>query len=154
METALILHSIIRWGIVIFGLWAVIIAILGLIRRRPYTASDNRSGLLFMIFCDIQFLLGLILLVKNGWFDKLKMGMGPLMKNSYDRFFVVEHALMMIIAWVLVHIGRSAVKKAATDRARHKKMLIYYGIALVLIIISVPWPFRTEVARPFFRWFN
>jgi len=80
--------------------------------------------------------------------------MGPLMKNNYDRFFVVEHAFMMIIAWILVHIGRSAVKKAATDRAKHKKMLIFYGIALLLILISIPWPFRVEVARPLFRWFN
>lgn len=153
--TALILHNILRWGILLFGLWAVINGLTGLSSKRAYSANDNKSGLLFMIFCDIQLLVGLILVFTNGLFDRLKtFGMGALMKNNVDRFFLMEHALMMIIAWILVHVGRASVKKAATDNAKHKKMLIFFGIALLLIIISIPWPFRTEVARPLFRWFN
>lgn len=153
--TALILHNILRWGILVFGLWAVINGLTGLSSKRAYSANDNRSGLLFMIFCDIQLLIGLILFFTNGWLDKIKAsGMGAIMKNGYDRFFTVEHALIMIIAWILVHVGRASVKKAATDRAKHKKMLVFFGLALLLIIISIPWPFRAEVARPLFRWFN
>jgi hypothetical protein len=76
------------------------------------------------------------------------------MKNPSDRFFTVEHALIMIIAWILVHVGRSSVKRAVTDTSKHKKMLVFFGLAFLLILASIPWPFRTEIARPWFRWFN
>ncbi|MEP6712145.1 MAG: hypothetical protein ABJA37_07015 [Ferruginibacter sp.] len=154
MQIVLVLHNILRWGVLVFGLWALINGLTGLIGKRRYTANDNRSGLLFMTFCDIQLLLGLILYFSNAWFDKIKTGMGPVMKNGYDRFFTVEHAGMMILAWILVHIGRSTVKKTATDTAKHKKMLLFFGLAFLIIIASIPWPFRTEIARPLFRWFN
>ena len=129
-------------------------ALSGVMSKRPYSLNDNRSNLFFMIGCDIQLLLGLVLYFSNSWFDKLKAGMGPVMKNGYDRFFTVEHSLMMIIAWILVHVGRTSVKRASTDAAKHRKMLLYFGLALLLILASIPWPFRTEIARPLLRWFN
>ena len=61
---------------------------------------------------------------------------------------------MMLIAWILVHIGRSSVKKATTDAAKHKRMLAFFGIALLLILASIPWPFRDVIAKPWFRWFS
>jgi len=122
--------------------------------KRIYNAGDNRSNLFFMISCDIQLLIGLILFFSNAWFDKVKAGMGDVMKNPVDRFFTVEHAGMMILAWILVHVGRSSVKRAANDAAKHKKMLIFFGLAFLIIIASIPWPFRAEIARPWLRMFN
>jgi hypothetical protein len=60
----------------------------------------------------------------------------------------------MIIAWILVHIGRASVKRADTDAAKHKRMLIFFGIALLLILVSIPWPFREIIGKPYFRLFN
>jgi hypothetical protein len=153
MQTVLVLHNLLRWLVLLFGLWTLINAITGLSAKRAYTASDNRSNLLFMIFCDIQLLLGLILYFNNQWFGKLTDNMKAAMQDAATRFFSLEHGLMMIIAWVLVHIGRSAVKRATTDRSKHKKMLIFFGLALFLILASIPWSFRQEIARPLFRGF-
>lgn len=153
MQAINIVHNIIRWAVLLFGVLTVIYAITGIRNKRVYSANDNKVNLLFMVFCDIQLLMGLLLLFYNGWFDRLKNGMGAVMKNSIDRFFIIEHALLMIIAWVLVHVGRVAVKKAAPEQ-QHKKMLLYFGLALFIILISIPWPFRAEVARPLFRWTN
>jgi membrane protein DedA with SNARE-associated domain len=88
--------------------------------------------------------------VNNGWFDRLK-DLGNNMKDPAARFFTMEHLSMMLIAWILVHVGRAAVKRANTDAAKHKKSLIFFGIALVLILASIPWPFREAIARPLFR---
>lgn len=154
MQTILVLHNILRWAILLFGLWTLLNAISGVMSKRPYSLNDNRSNLFFMIGCDIQLLLGLVLYFSNSWFDKLKGGMGPVMKNGLDRFFTVEHSLMMIIAWILVHVGRTSVKRASTDAAKHRKMLLFFGLALLLILAAIPWPFRTEIARPLLRWFN
>ena len=70
------------------------------------------------------------------------------MHDDSKRFFAVEHALMMIIAWLMVHIGRSMVKKAGTDSAKHKRSLFWFGIAILIILAMIPWPFRHEgIAR-------
>ena len=150
MQIVLILHNLLRWAVVILGLWTLINALTGYFGKRSYSANDNRSNLFFMISCDIQLLIGLVLYVNNGWFNRLK-DMGNNMKDPYLRFFTMEHLTLMLVAWVLVHIGRATVKKADTDAAKHKKMLIFFGLAIVLIIAAIPWPFRQAIARPYFR---
>ena len=150
MQFVLILHNVVRWAVLFFGLWTLLNGITGYFGKRNYTANDNRSNLFFMISCDIQLLIGLILYFVNGWSAKLK-DLGSNMKDPYIRFFTMEHIVMMLIAWALVHIGRASVKKASTDTAKHKKMLLFFGIAIVLILASIPWPFREAIARPWFR---
>ena len=152
MNITLIIHSLLRWAVLLFGVWAVLAALGAVMSKRPYKNSDNKVSLFFMICCDIQLLLGLILYFSGMWFDRVKTDMGAVMKNSFERFFAVEHALMMIIAWLLVHVGRSNVKRAATDAQKHKRTLIFFGIALLIILAMIPWPFRNpEIARPLFR---
>jgi hypothetical protein len=107
-----------------------------------------------MICCDIQLLLGLILYFNGMWFDRVKSNMGEVMKNSVERFFAIEHALMMIIAWLLVHLGRSMVKRSDNDAQKHKRSLIYFGIAIVIILAMIPWPFKQiGIARQWFPQF-
>jgi len=99
MNSVIILHSLIRWALLIFGLLAVITSIGGILKKRAYTSADNKISLFFMIFCDLQLLLGIILLYSNGWLAKLK-SMSEVMKNSYDRFFIIEHGFIMILACI------------------------------------------------------
>ncbi len=106
-----------------------------------------------MICCDIQLLVGLVLYFNGVWFESLKDHTKEVMKNEngFSRFFSMEHALMMIIAWLLVHLGRSMVKRTAIDAQKHKRGLIYFGIAIIIILAMVPWPFREIIGRPWYR---
>jgi len=153
MQLVLVLHNVLRWAVLLFGLWTVFSALSGILNKKNYTPADSKSNFFFMLSCDIQIVLGLILYFSNLWFDRLK-DMGNNMKDAYNRFFTLEHGLLMLIALVLVHIGRVSVKKAATPAAKHKRSLIYFGLALVLILAAIPWPFREAIARPLFRMFN
>jgi hypothetical protein len=154
MNYSLVIHSILRWAVLLFGIWAVLAALTAVVSKREYRNSDNKSSLFFMISCDIQLLMGLILYFTGMWFDKVKAGMGAVMKDPAERFFAVEHALMMIIAWLLVHIGRSMAKRADTDAQKHKRTLIYFGIALIMILLMIPWSFRQPgIARQLFPQF-
>lgn len=104
-----------------------------------------------MIFCDIQLLVGLILFFVSS--EKAKAGladMGAAMKNPALRFFTVEHTLMAVIAIALVHIGKSKVKKASSDAQKHKLALIFYGLAFVLIMALIPWPFRQALGAAWY----
>jgi hypothetical protein len=152
MQIVLILHSLLRWAVLLFGALTLVNSLGGVFKKRLYTESDNKSNLFFMISCDIQLLLGLVLYFSNGWFGRLK-DLGNNVKEPYTRFFTMEHMSMMLLAWVLVHIGRASVKRAATDAAKHKKMLLFFGLAFVLILASIPWPFREAIAKPLLRWF-
>lgn len=151
MQTILVLHNLLRWLVLLFGFWAVISAVSGKTSNRDYLPGDSRSNFFFMLSMDIQLLIGLILYFNGVWFESLKH-IGESMKDPYIRFFTIEHEMMMIIAWILVHAGRIAVKKAVTSGSKFNKSLVFFGIALLLILIAIPWPFREAVSRPWFRW--
>ncbi len=152
MQTVQVLHSLLRWAVLVFGLLAVIKGISGMVSKRTFSNADDKAGLFFMIFCDIQLLIGLALYFGNSWFTQLKDSGAAVMKNAALRFFTVEHTSMMILAWILVHVGRVVVKKANLE-SKHKKMLIFYGLGLLIILASIPWPFREAIARPLYRGF-
>ncbi len=152
MQVLLVIHNLLRWLILLFGLWTVLGSIGGLLTKKPYTASDSRGNFFFMLGMDIQLLVGLALYFSGAWFDRLKH-LSENMKDTNLRFFTLEHEVFMILAWILVHIGRVFVKKAVTPAGKFKRSLIFFGIALVLILFAIPWPFREELARPLFRWF-
>jgi hypothetical protein len=154
MNHTIITHNILRWAVLLFGLWAIINATVGYNKKTIYTSTHNKVNLFFMISCDIQLLLGLVLYFKGIWFDNLKNNTSAVMKDSVLRYFSVEHALMMIIAWVLVHLGRTMVKKGTSDEQKHKRTLIFFGTAMLIIIAMIPWPYKQMgIARNLFPQF-
>jgi hypothetical protein len=145
MQTGLLhLHSFLRWLVVLAGIWSIIRAFGGMQKGSPFTATDKKAGLFFMIFCDVQLLIGLALYVLGPWGIKniQNMGMGEVMKNSVARFFAMEHLVMMVIAIALVHIGKAQAKKNIPDAAKHKKTFIFFLVAMIIMFLSIPWPFR------------
>lgn len=144
MEIVNHLHSSLRWFLLIVLIYSVVSSFNGMMKKQAFTAGHDKAGLMLTILADIQLLIGLILYFMGAFGLKniQLMGMGEVMKNSYFRFFAMEHLLMMIIAIVLLHIGRAKSKKASTDLAKHKNAFWFYAIALVLILSSIPWPFR------------
>jgi hypothetical protein len=64
---------------------------------------------------------------------------GAAMKDDSLRFYAVEHISMMLIAVVLVHIGRAKSKKSKTDIEKFRIASIFFLAALVLILAGIPW---------------
>jgi hypothetical protein len=146
-DTLVTIHSLLRWAIVLTGIWAVIRALKGVSGNTAYTGADKKAGLFFMITLDIQLLVGLVLyFVSPLALKAFQASGGAVMKDSTLRYFAVEHALIAIVAIALVHIGRSKVKKAASDAQRHKLSLIFFAIALILLASRIPWPFTAAGA--------
>ena len=48
----------------------------------------------------------------------------------------------MLIDIILIHIGKAQGKKRISDQAKHKRTLLFYVLALLIILASIPWPFR------------
>lgn len=150
MDTGILhLHSLLRWVVLLVALWAVVKMAAGRSGQKAFTPSDKRPALFFLIVMDLQLLAGLYLYLTGAWGLKniQNQGMGNVMKDPASRFFAVEHLLGMLIALVLVHIGYSATKKAPTDRQKFNKAFWCFLVALLLILASIPWPFRESLGR-------
>jgi hypothetical protein len=135
-------HSIGRWIVLLLLLFAIINSLLA--GKRPYIRSDNRLGLLLTIFADLMLLIGIYLWFAGGRGYSLieQNGMSAVMKDPTLRFFAVEHLAGMLIAIILIHLGKAQGRKAIGDRAKHRRTVIFYLVALLIILASIPWPFR------------
>ncbi len=137
-------HNILRWFVLIFAILAIIRAFMGWSGKRQWTGLDDKLGLGLTISLDTQVLLGLLLYFVFSPLTKVAFSdFGAAMGTSELRFFLVEHFLMMFIALVVAHIGRSRAKKADTDVAKHKRAAIFYTIALLLILAAIPWQYSS-----------
>ena len=148
--SALWLHSWLRWAVLLTGLVAWLRAVSGKTARRPWTPQDELWGLLLTTSVDLQFLVGLVLYFLSPITRLGLRNFAAAMQINVARFFTVEHVVGMIAAIALVHIARVKIRKTTDSERKHRLAMILYGIALVLIIISIPWP-GMPVARPLFR---
>jgi hypothetical protein len=146
------LHNLLRWVILLFLLIALFRHLSGMSGRKAFTSGDRKTGLFLMIAAHLTFVVGVYQWFAGNWgYEKIQaLGFSGVMKDPASRFFAVEHMLGMLIAIILITVGRGVSKKNWPDTVKHRKSFWYYFIALILILVSVPWPFREAVARPWF----
>lgn len=129
--------------------WVVIIAAVLVFLRGA--RGINMTTRMFVIALDIQMLLGLILYFALSPSTRAAFqNMGAAMSNPTLRYWTVEHLTGMVIAVAAAHIGRARMRRAADNEAKYKIGAMFVAIALVLILISIPWP-GMPAGRPFFR---
>ena len=134
------LHNTLRWLLLLTILITLAKYLLGWFADKPWTKTDNLLGIIFTSLMDIQLLTGLVLYFFLSPVTKLALAdFGAAMKDSGLRFYAVEHFSLMLIAVVLVHIGRAKSKKMKVDRKKFKTAAIFYLIALVIILGAIPW---------------
>lgn len=152
MYTGLLhLHNLLRWIILILLLIAILRHFAAMQQKRMVNSADKRVDLFLMVSAHITLVVGLYQWFAGPWGYKAfqTAGMGEVMKNDTLRFWGVEHIAGMLIAIILITVGRGAVKRAK-DWTAHKKAFWFFLIALILIIVSIPWPFREAIGRPWF----
>ncbi len=136
----LALHNIMRWLVLLAGLIAAGRALYIWLGRREWTSMDGQPGLFFVIAMDLQLLLGLLLyVVLSPITTSAFRDFGAAMSNSGIRFFLVEHALTMVVAVVLAHIGRAMSRRATDGQAKARTAAIFYTLALIVILLGMPW---------------
>ena len=133
------LHDYLRWLLLIVLVVTLVKYIAGWLGNQPWKKADNILGIVFTSLMDIQLLTGLFLYFLSPITKLALSDFGAAMKNADLRFYAVEHLSMMLIAVVLVHIGRARSKKAKTDTGKFKIATIYFLIALVLMVVAIPW---------------
>lgn len=136
MELLSFLHSLLRYLLLVALVWAFFVNLRGWLMERPILTGERMMTIVAMVLCHVQLVVGALLYVFN-W-----KAMAEADANAMMRFFKYEHAVTMLIAIALVTMGRSLSKRAMDERTKQKRVAIFYGIGLVLILWAIPWPFR------------
>lgn len=150
--TILALHNWTRWLVLIFGVIALYKALTGWQSNRVYTKSDSGMHAAFVGSIHLQLVLGLLLYFAFSPFgmQAFKLNGAAVMKDPIGRFWGLEHITAMVLAAVAAQVGRSLSKRETNDVLKHKKAFTWFAIALVLILLMIPWGIWNP-ARPLLR---
>ncbi|WP_353131365.1 hypothetical protein [Parapedobacter pyrenivorans] len=149
--TLLALHSVIRWLVLAGLLFALFRAYRGWISERQFSRFDNSVRHWTATIAHIQLVLGLLLYFISPITTYFLQHFNQAVHQRELRFFGMEHSLMMVIAIVVITIGSTKAKQKTTDNGKFKTLVIWYTIALLIILTSIPWAFSPFTRRPNFR---
>ncbi|HOY05808.1 MAG TPA: hypothetical protein PLO67_10430 [Saprospiraceae bacterium] len=145
----ILIHSVMRWLILIVLLWAVFTGWEGRTFKRPFRVSDRIAVSAASVLSHVQLLLGFWLYMES-----------PVVKGFWNErsfhwndslFFALVHFGLMTTAIVLITIGSALAKRDMEDRKKFSTVFRYYGIALLIILLAIPWPFSPLAQRPLLR---
>ena len=135
-------HSGLRWVALIL----ILLAIYNSITAKEFGKRQKLINLFSMVSLHTQLILGLVLYFNSplvrfyqGW-----------MKDAEDRFYGMEHVAGMVIAIALITFGYVKSKKGTTPAEIYKPIKLFYIIGLILILASIPWPFRANLCGGWF----
>jgi len=139
-------HSFVRWIMLVLLVATVFRSYNGWKSKRSFTPGDKKLSLFTLVFSHIQLLVGFLLYMVSPAVQQALPDMGAAMKDKYLRFWAVEHISIMLIAIIIITIGYSLAKRAASDADRFRKLFFYFLVSLLLILATIPWPFTTTGA--------
>lgn len=120
MGILLMLHSILRWIIVIVGLITIIKFLIGMARKETFGKLDRGLSAGFSGLIDLQVTLGLLYFFITGFGG---VGFPP---------YRIEHMVTMLIAAGVAHAPSTIFKKAT-----NKYTVAFYSVIGTLILIAI-----------------
>ena len=148
----LIVHSYLRYAVLLLVLLVVLRYVAGLLSSRAWNDGDEGIGRWMIRVWDLQFLLGLVLYFLSPIVQFGFANFGEAMGDAQVRQFLIEHPLLNVLAIGALHVGWIRAGKAADDRGRMVRALVFIAIAVVLVLLSIPWSgrplLRTTITPP------
>ncbi|TRX72285.1 cytochrome B [Carboxylicivirga sp. M1479] len=138
-------HSGFRYLVLITLVMVIGQSLMGWLRQRKYSNKHNWLIRTNVVLLLIQTAVGLGLFFMS---SKVLFSVET-MKSTILRFFTVEHPVLMIFAAILILIS-SLKAKPYSNYKTHKQLFLNHIMAFVLIIISIPWPFREQLGAGWF----
>jgi uncharacterized membrane protein len=129
------LHSGLRYIVLLLLAVALLLSLVGLFGKKPYSEMNRKVNLFAMISTHTQFLVGLILYFFSPMVNYSNMA--EAMKDATTRYWTVEHSVMMLFSIVLITIGHSRSKKAKDAVNKHRAIALYYGLAVLVILVAI-----------------
>jgi uncharacterized membrane protein len=149
----LFFHSVLRWLLLAALLTCIVKSYIGYRKQQQFTDIDNSFRHWTATLAHMQLVFGIILysqspIVKYFWKNR-----SVAIHDVQVTFFSLVHILLMLSAIVLITIGSSLAKRKALDNDKFKTMFMWFVVALIIILIAIPWPFSPLAQRPYIRQF-
>lgn len=135
-------HSGLRWLVLVFLIFAVANAF----TAKTFEKKHKIINLFALITVHLQLVIGLVQYFLS---DKVQFIDGW-MKNPLLRFYGMEHLVGMLIAIILITIGYSKAKRKGNPADKFKAIRIFYTLGLIIILLFIPWPFRSILGGGWF----
>ena len=136
-------HSGWRYIVLTLLVVAVIQALAGWFGKKTYTEGNRKLNVFTLISAHIQLIFGLVLYF-----------LSPLTKlassEAIGRYWKMEHISIMILAIVLITIGNAKSKKVDAAISKHKTIAIFFGLALLFIVVSIFMMVKADPSKTFF----
>ncbi len=123
MQILLMIHSIMRWVIVVAAIVAAVKFGLGWLQGGAFASMDRGLASGFSGLMDLQVAIGLILLIWSG------------LAGEGFPSFRIEHAITMVIAAAVAHLH--VLWKNSDDKLRFRNSLFIILDVLVIVFIGI-----------------
>jgi uncharacterized membrane protein YfcA len=150
-NSLLFLHSIFRWLVLISLLYALLRAYHGYKNKRSFARADNSTRHWAATIAHVQLILGFTLYLISPLVKYFYTARSESRTTGEPLFFGMVHIAVMLSAIVVITIGSSLAKRRETDPEKFRTMLVWFSVALLLILAAIPWPFSPFAQRPYLR---
>jgi|SRR5659263_67816 len=131
-------HTVISGAFLIFAVWLIIRSVRGIIKNHAYTGFDKFLSYGFIINLYLQLVFGLILFSNhNSAIDNNFSNAEGALKMASNRFWPIEHIVLMLFALFIANLGLILTNQSLSDKEKHKKILTYYVVAILMIATSL-----------------
>lgn len=151
--TLLFIHSIMRWLVLASLVYTIYRSYQGYIYKRSFTSTDDSIRHWTATIAHVQLVVGFMLYIQSPlvkYFWAMPKGSTASLDLS---FFSWIHILLMLVAIVIITIGSAKAKRKSNDTEKFNTLLVWFSIALLIILLAIPWPFSPLAHRPFIRSF-
>jgi hypothetical protein len=146
-------HSLLRWLVLASLLYSIFIGYRGWLSNKPFTKADGVVRSVTTTIVHVQLVVGVWLYCISPIVHYFLHNFSSAVHERQIRFFGMEHITMMAIAITVLTIGSSKSRRKTIDREKFKTMAVWFTIALLIILSSIPWSFSPLTSRPNFRTF-
>lgn len=150
-QTLTFYHSIVRWLLLAGLAYSIFRAYKGFRSGATFSKIDNASRHWTATIAHVQLIIGILIYSQSPVIHYFWKNTKEAIQTLDTLFFGLIHIFLMLTAIVLITIGSSLARRKKDDHDKFKTMFTWFGIALFIILIAVPWPFSPLAKRPYLR---
>ena len=132
---SLMLHNLLPYLLIPVLILVVIKSFLAAFLGKDVCLKKGKLLSISMILAHLQLVFGILVFSKFAFSNP---AWAVIMKNAESRETFVEHPFMMLVAIILISVGKVKAKKIEDNTKSAKTTFTYFFIALSLILLSTP----------------
>lgn len=133
-----VVHTVISGTFLIVACLLFFRAWRGYFKKLSYSVVDKLLSYAFIINLYLQLVFGLLLMAYPAPLTAETQIIQELTsKMVTNRFWPIEHIVLMLFALFIANLGLIFSNSTKNDREKHRKVLVYYSIAIAMIGLSL-----------------